>query len=68
MRHTRKPLSDTALQAMQQRNAQRVAITKRVLGSHYILHPVNQVQRVDGRHRTYNIGRNTLALFRSMIA
>lgn len=45
MLHTRKIMSDEAIKSMAERNAKRIAITKRSLCEKYAHHQVNQVQR-----------------------
>lgn len=55
MKHTHKPQSDETLKAMRERNAKRVAIVKRVMGTAHILHPMNQVQRKDAQPQAHFI-------------
>lgn len=47
MKHTRIQQTDDALASMAARNQARAEIVKRVMGTKYLCHPVNRVQRKD---------------------
>jgi hypothetical protein len=66
MLHTRKPQNEDTVAAMAARNAARVAITKRVMGTNYACHPVNHVHHKDHVRHIVSIRLSGSALNRIM--
>jgi hypothetical protein len=63
MLHTHKPQTEDTLAAMAARNAARVQIAKRVMGTKYACHPVNHIHRNDA-HRIVSVKLSDAAVAR----